>query len=430
MGLWTFDGTAWQTLPLHRKSAIGCAVICCNGPSFAGVDASKLRGPNRCVIGVNSTYPRLRPDWWVGMDTHGNHDRALFYEAFPKVLRGGHHNTDKIEDRLVREFPNCNFLDLRETGHWSEVMQDQFVNWNKNSFEAAFQFALWLGYRDIALVGVDLDNSKHHYADGNYLSDKNQKSNQRLYDAQLKFLKEVMESAASLGISLISCSEGSRINEFVPCRPVAELYGWCAEVAGRGRDKLHVREEWFDREDRKYSTLYRDRNYPIGPVMEVVKAFNYLRDEKTVDLGCGRGALSEYFVDYTGVDVSRWVVDDCRRRLARTFHHSSLHDLECLRGQEFDLAICSDVMEHIPPDKVDDVLAEIACVKAKRFAFSIATHEAKWKDEQGENLHLSVWSALAWTELMRKHFSFGETDVHATASSLLVECRSKVLQTG
>lgn len=63
---------------------------------------------------------------------------------------------------------------------------------------------------------------------------------------------------------------------------------------------------------------------------------------------------------------------------------------------QFDMTICIDVMEHVPPECVDDVLADIASYTKKIAVFSISTRPAGKKLPDGRNAHLTVKPAHWW----------------------------------
>ena len=157
--LWKFNGSRFKTVNLHNAHVGVPCILACNGPSFREVPAERLCGPGRIVIGVNNVYPRLRPDYWHGVDTPENFDQALCFEPFPKILRAG---TDqcKVAGIHLSHLVNTFFVDLRKTGNvwdWSE--RATFYE-SKNSLLSALQLALWLGMRNITLAGVDLGVSR------------------------------------------------------------------------------------------------------------------------------------------------------------------------------------------------------------------------------------------------------------------------------
>ncbi len=179
---------------------------------------------------------------------------------------------------------------------------------------------------------------------------------------------------------------------------------------------------WAVEEDKKYSFLYVNRQYPPGHTSAVLKAFGYQPADRTVDLGCGRAALRDTFASYVGIDVSAVAIAENRKLPGAVFYHASLDDLTCLKGQSFDLAICSDVLEHIPPERLSEVLRAISEVNASRHYFNVCCRPSMWKDEHGGPLHLSVLRPQKWLDVLGVNFRIVETRLKG--HSLLVHAKS------
>jgi 2-polyprenyl-3-methyl-5-hydroxy-6-metoxy-1,4-benzoquinol methylase len=77
-----------------------------------------------------------------------------------------------------------------------------------------------------------------------------------------------------------------------------------------------------------------------------------------------------------------------------------------------DLVICTDVLEHIEPECLDDVLSDLARVTRKLGFFTIATRAAMKTLADGRNAHLIQEPGNWWLARLGKHFrlsSFVET---------------------
>lgn len=70
-----------------------------------------------------------------------------------------------------------------------------------------------------------------------------------------------------------------------------------------------------------------------------------------------------------------------------------------------DYGYCTDVMEHIPPDRVDEVLAGIAQRTRKSCFFQIALYHDAFGKLVGAPLHLSVFPPAWWKERLDKYFA-------------------------
>src|SRR5688572_29759184 len=120
------------------------------------------------------------------------------------------------------------------------------------------------------------------------------------------------------------------------------------------------------------------------------------------DWGCGCGRASEKMAQH-GYQMR--LVD-----IARNCYPGSLSFVEaCLWELPDDLAptdhgYCCDVMEHIPPDKVEAVLAQISARTSMSCYLQIALFDDNFGKKIGQPLHLSVFKPLWWTERVNKAF--------------------------
>ena len=71
--------------------------------------------------------------------------------------------------------------------------------------------------------------------------------------------------------------------------------------------------------------------------------------------------------------------------------------------EEFDGVICTDVMEHIPEEEVEETLDKIFNFARYFVYFSISTKEAKKILPNGENAHCTVKPKEWWEEEITKH---------------------------
>lgn len=140
------------------------------------------------------------------------------------------------------------------------------------------------------------------------------------------------------------------------------------------------------------------RNYAPGESIARY-AFNkmgMLKGDTIIDFGCGTGRparqLQMMGAAVTGIDHAANCLDP---NVNINFLQCCLWDLPPdLRAS---YGYCTDVMEHIPPEKVDAVLSEIRRVIRKKTIFQIATFPDGMGKRIGETLHLSV-HGLEWWE--------------------------------
>lgn len=88
--------------------------------------------------------------------------------------------------------------------------------------------------------------------------------------------------------------------------------------------------------------------------------------ERVLDVGCGLGdlalAMSECTTEVVGVDISPVAIQEAQRRYPHVrFIVLNEARLEQQVGREcFDTLTCVQVLEHIPPDQVDDFIEQLA----------------------------------------------------------------------
>ena len=168
-------------------------------------------------------------------------------------------------------------------------------------------------------------------------------------------------------------------------------------------------------EREKYQYLWAAGGYrDWSPGEETAHTFaNMVAPCKVIDFGCGSGRaalrLAEYGFDVTLIDFT----DNCRDKeaLRLPFLQWDLTEPLPIKG---DVGYCTDVMEHIPPEDVETVIANILDATPRAF-FQIATVPDKFGETIGQQLHLTVqphdwWRAkfpmVLWEEQTLTHSSF------------------------
>ena len=118
--------------------------------------------------------------------------------------------------------------------------------------------------------------------------------------------------------------------------------------------------------------------------------------DSLVDYGCGSGKAIDYFrnrgLNVSGIDLIPLrddVIEAC------------LWDLPEIKS---DWAFCVDVMEHIPPEKVDDVLKSIQERTYNGAMFVIALGKDAMGKEIGEILHLTCRPVDWWIAVLEKYW--------------------------
>lgn len=213
MGLWYNCGNGFVKTNWARKESGMDAYLVCPGPSLSKVNFD-IRGRGRKVFGVNTSYPKVIPDIWVGMDKAECYNRNLLFEPFAKIFRGTYHNME-IDGYKLHQLPEMYFADVGKVDNlFRERAHDIKFAWHKHTLGVVLHIMVWMGFKIIHFVGNDLGGAKDYY-DDRVLSDKNRKYNRRLYKEQVGFLKRFKEQGVRSGVRCVSCTPDSPINEFM-----------------------------------------------------------------------------------------------------------------------------------------------------------------------------------------------------------------------
>lgn len=141
---------------------------------------------------------------------------------------------------------------------------------------------------------------------------------------------------------------------------------------------------------------------------------------RVADCGCGTGRagakLAQAGIDAVLIDFA----DNCRDPVAH------IQDLPFVRADlaasipvRADYVFCADVMEHIPPEQVDAVLANLgAC--APRLFLQISTRDDCCGTLIGETLHLSVHPHAWWREKLAALWRIEHEEERRSASTFYV----------
>jgi hypothetical protein len=165
---------------------------------------------------------------------------------------------------------------------------------------------------------------------------------------------------------------------------------------------------------------YRDWSPGEGLVNEAIAALGMRPGEKVIDYGCGPGRATDLFARLgfraLGVDHAANCLDV---GVMAPLILACLWDLPPLSSE---WAFCCDVMEHIPEEKVDAVLAGIRA-RAERGAFFQICLEKDGAGPHllGEPLHLTVKPAEWWLEKLRG--LWGSVTTQRNALSAIYVCR-------
>ena len=119
----------------------------------------------------------------------------------------------------------------------------------------------------------------------------------------------------------------------------------------------------------------------------ILAAANFFECENLLDFGAGQGSLSKSLP------------------LNVTNYDPAIEEYNTLPDDVFEMTNCSDVLEHIEPDYLDNVLETIKFYTEKVAYFVIATTpDGTKKLPDGRDPHLIVESAEWWVEKLSEYF--------------------------
>lgn len=145
------------------------------------------------------------------------------------------------------------------------------------------------------------------------------------------------------------------------------------EYAALNRD-LHEREERYG------AGAHRKRD-------ALVEIMGEYEAESVLDYGCGKGSLA---ASLPGVDIREY--------------DPAIAGKDSLPEQA-DVVACLDVLEHVEPDLLDNVLADIQRLARRAVFLTIATRKSTRELADGRNAHLIQEDADWWRERLGRFFA-------------------------
>lgn len=121
-----------------------------------------------------------------------------------------------------------------------------------------------------------------------------------------------------------------------------------------------------------------------------------------LDYGCGKGLqYSKYYIHhYWGADRKP------------TMYDFGVAEFATKPSGRFDLVLCTDVMEHVPEECVDEILSEVFSYARIAVYLSISTKPATKHLPDGRNVHLCVQDREWWWKRIRKQLELRERFIY------------------
>lgn len=131
-----------------------------------------------------------------------------------------------------------------------------------------------------------------------------------------------------------------------------------------------------------------------------------------LDYGCGKRTLEQELPPITGLSVHAY--DPCIDGLDET-------------PEPADLVVCTDVLEHIEPECLDNVLNDLKRVTKELLFLSVSTRRAANTRSDGQNRHTIVEDHEWWRPKIRKRFDIVDTQIYQNDKFICV-CQAKGLK--
>ena len=264
----------------------------------------------------------------------------------------------------------------------------------------ALCMAYALGYRELYLYGYDSS-----YADGaHHAFPQALNDNTATIDIYLNGKKYVTSPTMAHQASEF-CSLAQGMVKYYGFEINLRCTGLLPDLVAYSNAEGEIPLE--DRERAKYEQIWTHDVYrktaPGETMVELaVELLGMTEGQSVIDFGCGTGRASKKLIDM-GYDVLS--IDHAANcvdyGITLNFKQACLWDLPT--GILADIGYCTDVMEHIPMEKVGEVLAGIARTTKKAF-FNIATRDDSLGALIGKKLHMTVIPASDWLKLMQAHW--------------------------
>lgn len=126
----------------------------------------------------------------------------------------------------------------------------------------------------------------------------------------------------------------------------------------------------------------------------------YFYPRKFLEVGCAYGFLPKFLrkkgIRAFGIDISEFAVKKGNEKYIKV---GDIRNLKDFTSQEFDMVLCSEVLEHISEKDIEKSIRELWRVSSK---FLILTINLDENDKYLDLSHISIFPLAYWEEKFRK----------------------------
>jgi len=228
----------------------------------------------------------------------------------------------------------------------------------------------------------------------------------RFNNTFLDYLNHVYEKYNVEPIEIINCSINSYLTPFKKVSYDELLIREKSNLSGtlEKSEKLKYLKAWeFD--NRSYADC--SPGFKLSNSLKFLDYFKQNNVRTILDAGCGSGKLLKRMLDMgfecRGTDIAENCLEpDLKPLQDQLLKVGLLWRKELFSENQFDAVVCTDVLEHIPPQFVEEVLQNIY-YWANRYVFlQIALFEDRFGKTIAERLHLTVKPKKWWDDQLLK----------------------------
>jgi hypothetical protein len=143
----------------------------------------------------------------------------------------------------------------------------------------------------------------------------------------------------------------------------------------------------------QYRILHKNNIYGISSIylLNPIKNFiDEIKPKRVLDYGCGQSSLIDVLKrEYPKIEFEKY--------------DPAIEEYSEEPNGKYDFVICTDVLEHIPEEYLDEIIINIKNISDKIF-FNISTKIAIWTLPDGTNCHKTVKDSSWWFEKISKYF--------------------------